>query len=396
MIKNTNFIGSGAKLRPAGKQLPAKSENLQLVVTIPAKNEAATIWKCLNALANQTLEHGLISPEIFEVMVLCNHCDDNTSDLCKLFQNTHPDFPLYIFNTHDAEINTVGAVRRHLMDLAAKRLPDDGFIIMTDADTEADKFWLNSFLKLKPEPIDLICGIITPDLNGLKNEARNKLFQNRQYLDLVTRLETDLYPQESDPWPRHSHNSGPNMAIRNLVYKKLGGIPPLACFEDIALYQKVISHGYRVKHSNKPIVSTSCRSSSRVPGGFGTQIQTWSGSEIEMVESLKKLRERFIAFAEIRQYYLKPNQDLLVSFCKRLHFDNVKMLLLLQQHHRSSSIIIELERILKNHNQWNYTYPNIPIHEAIKELQIYFDSFSQTSSSYNSYCLASRSLKELE
>lgn len=384
------------KPRSYGKKIPAKSEQLQFVVTIPARNEAANIWKCLSALANQITEKGFISPEVFEVLVLCNHCEDNTRDLCELFQSTHPHFPLYIYETCDAEINTVGTSRRLLMDIAAGRLPKDGFIIMTDADTQADKSWLYAFQKLQSEPIDLICGIITPDLKGLKTEAKNKLFQNRQYLDLVARLESQLYPQDSDPWPRHSHNSGPNMAIRNTVYKQLGGIPPLACLEDIALYQKTISHGFKVKHSAMPIVTTSCRSSSRVTGGFGTQIKTWSGSEIESVECFKKLNERFNAFAEIREYYQQPSQDLLVSFSKRLHFKISEMISLIQKHHRSSSLIIELEHILKYHKPWNSVYPNIPIYEAIEELQNYFANFSQTSSSYKSYPLASRSLKEGE
>lgn len=396
MNNNTNFGEVKAKLRPYGKQIPAISEHLKLLVTIPAKNEAATIWKCLSALAHQISENGAVSTEVFEVLVLCNHCDDNTRDLCELFQNTHPDFPLYIYETFDPAINTVGAARRILMDVAAKRLPEDGFIIMTDADTQADKNWLDAFLKLQPEPIDLVCGIIMPDLKGLNAEAKNKLFQNRQYLDLVTRLEAELFPKESDPWPRHSHNSGPNMAIRNSVYKQLGGIPPLACFEDIALYQKVISHGYKVKHSALPIVTTSCRSSSRVKGGFGTQIRNWSGSEIESVEGIQKLSERFKAFAEINQYYSHADPDLLISFSKRLHYKTSEMRSLIQSHERSSSCIIYLENNLKYHSPWSLAYRDIPIPDAIEELQNYFAGFSQTASSYDSYRLASRTLKESE
>jgi len=396
VINDSDLVKIKAKPKPYGNKIPPKSEHLQLVVTIPAKNEAANIWKCLSALVNQNSENGVISSKIFEVIVLCNHCDDNTLDLCERFQNTHPNFPLYIYETHDAEINTVGTARRILMDIAATRLVDDGFIIMTDADTQADKFWLNAFQKLQPEPVDLICGIITPDFKGLETEAKNKLLQNRQYLDLVTRLESELYPQGSDPWPRHSHNSGPNMAIRNSVYKQLGGIPPLACLEDIALYQRVISFGYKVKHSFNPVVTTSCRSVSRVPGGFGTQIETWSSNKIEIVEGLDKLIARFKAFTEIRQYYQQPKQDLLISISKRLQFKISEIISLVHIHPGSSSLIIKLENNLKYHSAWNSVYHDIPINEAIQELQNYFAAFFQTSSSYKSSRLASRSLKESE
>ena len=194
MITNTSYVEFTAETY--GNKLPSLKSRLQLSVCIPAKNEAENIWKSLSALANQVSENELLSPEFYEVMVLCNHCDDNTPELCELFQKLHPDFPLYIFVTRDPKINTVGAARRILMDLASKRLQGDGLIIMTDADTVAEKYWLNAFLNLQPEPVDLICGVIEPDLKGLNKEARNKLFQNRQYLDLVCRLESELYPQD--------------------------------------------------------------------------------------------------------------------------------------------------------------------------------------------------------
>ncbi|MDT0677524.1 glycosyltransferase [Autumnicola musiva] len=384
MIADTPFVEFSAELELYGKQLPTKNKALKLVVTIPAKNESENIWKTLFALANQCSDKNSLPASVYEVLVLCNHCDDDTRDICYLFQEMHPEFPLYIYETNDPKINSVGAARKALMDLASPRLPDDGFIIMTDADTVADKYWLNAFLKTQNTPGDLICGIINLDLRRLNKNVRKQLYQTRQYLDMVTRLESELYPREYDPWPRHSYNSGPNMAIRKSVYREVGGMPPLACFEDIALYQKVISNGFKVKHSSKPVVTTSCRSSGRVPGGFGSQIKNWSESKTESVESLKKLNERFKAFAEIREYYQNPSANLLNSFCFRLRMQASDMQVLLQNHIRSSSLIIYLEQTLKYHIPWNSAYPDIPLEMAIEELVAYFYCFSQTTKSYNS------------
>ena len=186
------------------------------------------------------------------------------------------------------------------------------------------------------------------------------------------------------------------MAIKNSVYKKVGGIPPLACFEDIALYQKVISEGYKVLHSSKPKVTTSCRSSSRVPGGFGTQIKNWSSSKKENVEGLEKLSERFKAYAEIRAYYEQPQFDSLTSICSRLKFEISDLKSIIQNHPRSSSMIIFLENHLKFHEPWNFTYPNKPIDLAIKELDNYFSSFSHTNSSYKSSRTSVDNLKQRE
>jgi len=373
-----------AELKAYGNQTRSVSSDIELSVCIPARNEAQTIWKTVTALANQLSGDKAVPTQLYEVLVLCNNCNDDTVELCKLFQELNPGFPFYIYVTNNPAINSVGAARRVLMDLASERLTDTGFIIMTDADTLADKNWLHSFLKLKTEPVDLVCGQIIPDMKGLNSEAKKNLFENRHYLDLVSRLESEIYPQQSDPWPRHSHNSGPNMAVRNLVYKNIGGIPPIACLEDIALYQKVISSGYSIKHAMEPMVTTSCRSSSRVPGGFGSQIQNWSASKTENVEGYAKLRERFMAFAEIRQYYSQSSEELLNSIGHRLKIQKQTLRSLIEEHHSSNSLVIYLENFLKDHSPWNAAHPNINIAEAIYELEDHFSVFSQTSKIYSS------------
>lgn len=379
-----------------GKPLPEPNGRAKIIVTIPAMNEENYIWKTLSALEKQTNGITSISPKLYEVLVLCNHCSDTTEELCILFQQLHPDFPLYIFKTNDSKINNVGAARKILMDTASQRISADGLIITTDADTKADINWLNAFLSLQAEPFDLMCGVINPDLKGLSAEGRRNLHQKRAYLDLVSRLESQLYHQEYDPWPRHSHNSGPNMAIRNSVYRQIGGIPPLSCLEDIALYQKVIGEGFKVHHSFKPKVTTSCRSMSRVPGGFGTQIKNWNTSITEEVEGLEKLCDKFKAFSEIREYYREPKDELFTSISKRLKLNNCHLNFLFQTHPQSSSLIVSLENELKFHLPWNLAYPNKLINIAIIELEGYFANFFQTTNSYRSSSTSVTNSKELE
>lgn len=142
--------------------------------------------------------------------------------------------------------------------------------------------------------------------------------------------------------------------------------------------------GFKVKHDDQPVVTTSCRSFSRVSGGFGTQIKNWNDSKTENVEGFRKLCERFKAYAEIRKYYQNWDHDLLVSFSKRLFFQPDHMKSILQNHPRSTSVIINLEHLLKFHTPWNSAFPNIPIDRAMEELNDYFATFSQTSSSYSS------------
>ena len=186
------------------------------------------------------------------------------------------------------------------------------------------------------------------------------------------------------------------MAIRNSVYKNIGGIPPIACLEDIALYQKVISSGYAIKHAMEPKVTTSCRSSSRVQGGFGSQIQNWSASKTENVEGYDKLRERFMAFAEIEQYYSQTSEELRNSIGHRLKIQKQMLLSLIENHDSNNSLVIYLENFLKDHAPWNAAHPNISITEAIEELENHFSVFSQTSKIYRSARSELSSLKRFE
>ncbi|MFV8226478.1 glycosyltransferase [Christiangramia aquimixticola] len=383
-MKENLLFNTPPEYENVGRLLSENGEHLRVVVTIPAKNEELTIWNTLNALAHQQTKAGNLPTNLYEILILCNHCTDQTVNLCAEFQDKHPDLPLYIFKTDDPKINSVGASRKLLMDLASARLPENGFIAMTDADTVCDNYWLDAFLKLQEQPYDLICGVIKPELTGLDKRVKDGIDQTRHYLDLVSRLESELYPLEFDPWPRHSHNSGPNMAVRNKVYKAIGGIPPLDCFEDIALYQKVISEGYSVKHAFSPIVTTSCRSKSRVPGGFGSQIRNWSRSKSETVEGFSKLSQRFKAFAEIREYYRNPSLRLFNSICSRLYISSKDLEDLIEKHQKHTALIIYLENNLKEHGPWNIAYPDVIITRAIDELKNYFASFSQTTKSYSS------------
>jgi len=361
------------------RQLSVVKKTLQLVVTIPARNEEKTIEDTLLALLQQQQNGKDLNTNCFEVMVLCNHCTDHTLERCLDFKKSHPDFPLYIFETKHPEINTVGATRRVLMDLAAKRLPENGFIVTTDADTLADRFWLHSILEYQNQPVDLVCGWIEADSSYLQETALTGLHTNRHYLQLMTQLECSLCPDLNDPWPRHYHHSGPNMAIRKKVYEKIGGIPRLACFEDVALYEKVISSGYRVRHSFKPVVTTSCRKNSRVKGGFGSQLQDWSVSKPEVAEGFLKLQQKFEAYGLLKEFYTTREPNLLKRVEEQLHLCPLSLQELTKTHAHSASLMRYLEQLLSGHRPWYTKYPNIPIAEALNELKHYFSStiFSQ-------------------
>ena len=368
-----------------GNRLPKANQQLKIVVTIPAKNEELSIERTLSALINQLQNESVPFPfEVFEILILCNHCSDNTEEVCRRFKLLNPNFPLHILSTKASLVNNVGIARRILMNIASERLLiADGIIVSTDADTVPDKFWLNNLIQYIATDIALICGRIEVDEAGLHPKAEKYLSANRRYLYLASQLEASIYPDPYDPWPKHAHNSGPNLAIKRYAYQKIGGIPPLGFMEDIALYQLVVAHGLKVRHCLKSIVITSTRTTPRVPGGFGNQLREWSelnGSVYQyMVEGLEKLRIKFETYELIKELYKTGSSSLLLEISKRLlmPFEHVKELY--STHERQQSMVRYLESDLMNNVLWNAKYPDEDVFKVIQDLEAHLNPVVQVN-----------------
>ncbi len=208
--------------------LGSLARQCKIIVVIPAHNEELTLSKTLLGLYKQrsmmdtTLEHSL-----YEVLVLCHNCTDGTYSVCEDFIRTHPHFNLRFLKVDNPLVNNVGAVRRILMRWASQRLLDDnGYIANTDAGTVVDRYWIANFLGYVGSGYGLVCGLIKVGMDQIRGNAKRTLLHKQGYFKLRTRLEHEICPDAKNPWPRHAHNWGPNMAIRKDVYHSIGGIPP--------------------------------------------------------------------------------------------------------------------------------------------------------------------------
>ncbi len=368
-----------------GNRLPKANQHLKIVITIPAKNEERSIERTLLAIRNQLQSNSVFFDfKFFEVLVLCNHCSDNTEKICKLFKYNDPHFPLHILSTKASLVNNVGVARRILMNIASERLPiANGIIVSTDADTVPDNFWLHNFVQYISTDIALICGRIEVDEADLHPKAKKYLSANRKYLYLASQLESSLYPDPADPWPKHAHNSGPNLAIKKYAYQKIGGIPPLGFLEDIAMYQLVVGHGLKVRHCLKSAVVTSTRTTPRVPGGFGNQLREWSelnGSVYEyMVEGIDKLRVKFETYELIKELYKTGSTSLLLEISKRLLIPLEQVKELYSTHERQQAMVRFLETDLMNNVLWNSKYPDEDVFQVIHDLEAYLNPVPQAN-----------------
>lgn len=358
-----------------GRALPPPPENVRLIVTVPANNEEMTIESCLKSLAAQySMAHIGIDYGLYEVLVLCHNCTDNTAAICRQFRADNPLFKLSIIELDRPEINNVGAVRRVLMHMAATRLPSDsGYIATTDADTSADRFWIANLLGYLDSGYGMICGRIDIDFGTVSGNARLTLEHKQRYFGLRTELEHLISPDTTDPWPRHAHNSGPNLAVRRDVYLEIGGMPPKGFLEDIALYDAVCTAGHKIRHCPDTVVTTSCRLDPRAPWGFGSELRDWSESKriFFEVEGLERLLAKFRMFEAIRCHYRKPSKTTINAISESTELKPESITMLLDRYGSARPMINKIDRKLDGLESWQSKYPLKLVSVAVEELADY-------------------------
>lgn len=357
------------------KALPAANSNLEMVVIIPAKDEAQHIKLTLESFKKQLCPNGkLFDNSRFEILVLCHNCSDSTQEEVERFFLTNGELNGYALSLNSDVANTVGAARRILMNIASDRIrQDNGLIISTDADTKPDEYWLYHLAGYLNLDVGLICGLILSDSNELSIQARNYLIAKDEYLLLKSRLESLLLPNPNDPWPRHGYHWGPNIAIKKGVYKAIGGIRPLHFLEDVDLYNRVVSEGFVARHCLNSTVITSTRIQSKCPEGFGAELRDWTYIEgvSYNVEGLQKLLLRFQIYIMIKRYFLSKSNSVFNRIAKLSLLDPNDLRILLESSPRVECLVLKMEAVLNKSEKWNATYPNTDVFKTCEDLKEY-------------------------
>jgi GT2 family glycosyltransferase len=127
------------------------------------------------------------------------------------------------------------------MDRALDIADGGAVILSTDADAVPNSNWVEANLYEVERGADLVGGYIVGD--PVEEELLGPGFIRRasrhlRHLKLVDCLRAIVDPVSHDPWPRHNDHTGASLAVKSDVYGRIGGIPEIACHEDIAFVAK--------------------------------------------------------------------------------------------------------------------------------------------------------------
>src|SRR5579875_3250180 len=217
-------------------------------VTIPAKDEADSLSRCLDALASQVdLSHTPLPSCTFEILLLLNNCNDRSAEVAREWSTCHPEVVLHITErVLPPEQAHVGTARRLLMDTAFQRLQGSPHaltaILSTDADSTVAPDWIAQNLSALEHGAEVVGGLVDllpEELERLSPQVRHCCRQDRRYAQLIAHLEDLLDPQEGDPWPRHLDHFGSSLACTPAAYAYAGGMPAVSPLEDEAFIDRV-------------------------------------------------------------------------------------------------------------------------------------------------------------
>jgi cellulose synthase/poly-beta-1,6-N-acetylglucosamine synthase-like glycosyltransferase len=248
--------------------------NRKIAVAIPARNEAADLPACLDAVGRAARFAGY--PPL-HIVVLANNCDDDTAALARGF-GAGPNLSLHLVEARlTADRAHAGWARRLALDAADAHLERPGDLLLsTDADTIVQEDWLARTLPYIDAGYDAVAGLarLNPrELRMLPAAHRARLATLRRYDHAMSYLKAAR--DVSEPWPRHFYEGGASIAVTHAAYRASGGAPTPKVGEDKALFDAVRAVGGKVRHPTDVRVLTSPRLAGRAPGGTSDTLALW-------------------------------------------------------------------------------------------------------------------------
>ncbi len=253
------------------------------VVTIPARDEAAHIDACLDALAAQcSSKSQILSVDDFTVLLLVNNSSDSTAERA-LGRAPMLPFRLYVRELHlPASLAHAGGARGAAMDWGADILGEQGGVLCsTDADSAVSPTWIADIWSALDKGVDAVAGIVEfdPDDLRLRPFPHARRLEGH-YATLQAEVTARLDPEPHNPWPNHLWAWGANMAVTCEAYRAIGGLPRQPLAEDRALAAALRRMDFKIRHSLAVRVCTSRRDVGRAAGGLADLVRSYASDDL--------------------------------------------------------------------------------------------------------------------
>ncbi|RPD49296.1 glycosyltransferase [Hymenobacter sediminis] len=214
------------------RPLHPSSARPRVSILIAARNEEATIIRCLTALTKLNYP-----AEQLEILIGDDASTDNTAALVEEFIQDKPQFRLLSIRQRLGTARGKSNALAHLCRAATTE-----YLLFTDADMALHPDWVQTMLAAAPEGVGIVTGITT---------AEGNLFGRLQGLDWLfglslIRMLTDLgLPITA---------VGNNMLVTRKAYESIGGYEALAfsITEDLQLFEKVVGQGWGYRNIITP------------------------------------------------------------------------------------------------------------------------------------------------
>jgi cellulose synthase/poly-beta-1,6-N-acetylglucosamine synthase-like glycosyltransferase len=215
--------------RPA---LPALGHYPRVSILVAARNEEATIERCLRALAALNYPAGQL-----EILIGDDASTDDTAAVVRRFIADKPQFRLLPIRQRLGTAQGKSNVLAHLC-----RAATGSYFLLTDADIALAPDWVPTMLAAAGPGVGVVTGITT---------AGGSLFGRWQGLDWlfglnIIRLLTDLgLPITA---------VGNNMLVTRAAYESIGGYEALAftITEDLQLFTEIVAQGWGYRNLIDP------------------------------------------------------------------------------------------------------------------------------------------------
>ena len=338
-------------------------------MALPARDEAQTIGATLRALGRQ-VDGGGRPLSGYTVAVLANNCRDETAPQAR--RAAPAGLQVRVREVClPPERAGVAEARRQALDWAATLAGGDGVLVSTDADTCPEPDWLWQLLAPIHAGAAAAAGRILLDPRGVADPAIRRTQQlDDAYRLAACELSARLNPDPADPWPNHWQHFGASLALSVRAYRAVGGIPDVACLEDVALVEALRRADLTLRHTPHARVYTSARLTGRVPVGLSTQLAQWRcGPATWTVPGGAEVAALARAEAALRAGYGEGREMLCVGALATLWLAAPDRLC---EALRAPTLGLALDAAHAARwaaGQWTRRYPPVPVSQALEEVR---------------------------